>query len=116
MNKLLYAIGLITIANVGTWFQFQGHYWSDKLFFKSPIFICGVGAILSMLFWHATRLSYEHFGQFWNIRLMGFGVGTIVFGIMTWLLMNEVPTLKTVICIMLAAAIVMIQLTNVIDR
>ena len=45
---------------------------------------------------------------------MGFGVGTIVFGIMTWSLMNEAPTLKTVICLMLAAAIVMIQITNII--
>ena len=35
MNKLLCAIALIAIANVGTWFQFQGHYWSDKPFFKS---------------------------------------------------------------------------------
>ena len=85
----------------------------NKLIMSLLLIVIGM---LSMLFWHATRLSYEHFGQFWNIRLMGFGVGTIVFGIMTWLLMNEVPTLKTVICIMLAAAIVMIQLTNVIDR
>ena len=114
MNKLIIAIALITLANVGSWFQFQGHYWSDKLIFKSPWFICGVGASLAMLFWHATKLSYEHFGQYWNIRLMGFGVGTIVFGIMTWLLQNEIPTLKTFICLLLAAAIVLIQVTNVV--
>ena len=115
MNKLLCALALIAIANVGTWFQFQGHYWSDKLIFKSPIFICGVGAILSMFFWYATKLSYEHFGQYWNIRLMGFGMGTVVFGFMTWLLSNEIPTIKTFICILLAIAIILIQITNVAD-
>ena len=45
---------------------------------------------------------------------MGFGLGTIVFGIITWILMNEPPTLKTIICIMLALCIVLIQVTNVI--
>ena len=45
---------------------------------------------------------------------MGFGAGTIVFGIITWALMNEAPTLKTIICIMLALCIVLIQVTNVI--
>ena len=114
MNKLVMSLLLIIIANIGTWFQFQGHYWLDKPFLKSPLFVMLAGGILSPLFWHATRLSYEHFGQFWNIRLMGFGVGTIVFGIITWGLMNEAPTLKTIICLMLAMCIVLIQVTNVI--
>ena len=105
---------LIIIANIGTWFQFQGHYWLDKPFLKSLTFVMLSGAILSPLFWYATKFSYEHFGQFWNIRLMGFGAGTIVFGIITWALMNEAPTLKTIICIMLALCIVLIQVTNVI--
>jgi hypothetical protein len=96
MNKLILSLLLIVLANIGTWFQFQGHFWSDKPIWKSPYFIMSVGGILSMAFWHATRLSYEHFGQFWNIRLMGFGVGTVI-------------------CLMLAAAIVMIQITNVIE-
>ena len=115
MSKLLMAVLLLTIGNIGTWFQFQGQFWSDKLIFKSYYFISLVGIPIAILFWHATKLSYEHFGYTWNIRMMGFGVGTIVFGIMTWLFVNEVPTLKTVICLMLAAAIVMIQITNVIE-
>lgn len=115
MNKLLTSMSLIIIANILTWFQFQGHFWSNKLIWKSPYFIMIVGAIISPVFWHATKLSYEHFGQFWNIRLMGFGMGTIVFGIMTWLLQNEIPTLKTFICLLLAAAIVLIQITNVVE-
>ena len=115
MNKLLLSLLLVIVANIGTWFQFQGQFWSNKMIYKSPYYVMIVGALLSPIFWYATKFSYEHFGQFWNIRLMGFGAGTIVFGLMTWMLMNEVPTLKTVICLMLAAAIVMIQITNVIE-
>ena len=33
--------------------------------------------------------------------MIGFGVGTIVFGIMSWLMLDEIPTLKTFICILL---------------
>ena len=115
MNKLLLSLLLVIVANIGTWFQFQGQFWSNKMIYKSPYYVMIIGALLSPIFWYATKFSYEHFGQFWNIRLMGFGAGTIVFGLMTWILMNEVPTLKTVICLMLAAAIVMIQITNVIE-
>ena len=46
---------------------------------------------------------------------MGFGVGTIVFGIMTWLLTSEIPTIKTFVCLLLATAIILIQITNVAD-
>ena len=106
---------LVIVANIGTWFQFQGQFWSNKMIYKSPYYVMIVGALLSPIFWLATKLSYEHFGQFWNIRLMGFGAGTIVFGIMTLSLMNEAPTLKTIICLMLAAAIVLIQITNVVE-
>ena len=79
------------------------------------IIVYGGISLVAMLFWYATVFSYEHFGQYWNIRLMGFGVGTIVFGIMTWLLSNEIPTIKTFVCLLLATAIILIQITNVAD-
>ena len=115
MNKLILSLLLVIVANIGTWFQFQGQFWSDKIIFNSPYYVMIVGALLSPIFWYATKFSYGHFGQFWNIRLMGFGAGTIVFGIMTWTLQHEAPTLKTIICLLLASAIVLIQITNVVE-
>jgi len=35
---------------------------------------------------------------------------------MSYLLLKEIPTLKTFICILLAIAIILIQVTNVIDE
>jgi hypothetical protein len=46
------------------------------------------------------------------MRLAGFGVGTIVFGAMAWFFIGEIPTLKTIISLLLAAAIILIQITN----
>ena len=47
--------------------------------------------------------------------MIGFGVGTIVFGIMSWVMLEEIPTLKTFICILLAIAIILIQVTNLVE-
>ena len=73
-----------------------------------------IGIPIGTLFFIASKLSYEHFGFTWNIRLIGFGVGTIMFGIMSYIFLNEVPTIKTIICILLAIAIILIQVTNVV--
>ena len=43
------------------------------------------------------------------------GIGTFVFGILTWSVLHQAPTLKTIICLLLAAAIVLIQITNVAE-
>ena len=107
MNKLILSLLLIVLANIGTWFQFQGHFWSDKTIWKSPYFIMSVGGLLSMVFWHATRLSYEHFGYFWNIRLIGFGMGTMIFGLLTWFILNEPPNTRVIISLVLSAIIIL---------
>ena len=65
-----------------------------------------------MLFWYATKFSYEYFGQFWNIRLIGFGIGTITFGILTWLLLGETPDNRTIVSLFLSALIIAIQLSH----
>ena len=66
-------------------------------------------------FFIATKLCYEYFWFTWNMRMIGFGVGTIVFGIMSWVMLEEIPTLKTFICILLAIAIILIQVTNLVE-
>jgi hypothetical protein len=47
--------------------------------------------------------------------LIGFGIGTLIFGIMTWTLIGEIPTLKTIVSLLLAVAIILIQITNVVE-
>ena len=95
-------------------FQLQGHYvWPEIKFFKTMWWVYGTSVIIAPLFFYSTIWSFEHFGAFWNMRLAGFGVGTIVFGIMAWFYIGEIPTLKTIISILLAMAIILIQVTNI---
>jgi hypothetical protein len=46
------------------------------------------------------------------MRLAGFGIGTIVFGLMAWAMVGEIPTLKTIVCLLLGLAIILIQISN----
>ena len=47
------------------------------------------------------------------MRLAGFGIGTVIFGLFTWFFIGEIPTLKTMISVLLATAIILIQVTNI---
>ena len=111
---LLYqAITANFVGAILAFFQLQGHYvWPEVKFLKSQVFVIGLSVVIAPLFWYSTKWSYEHFGALWNMRLAGFGIGTLTFGLLTWLLIGEVPTLKTIICILLAASIILIQITN----
>ena len=113
MTKLYWSISAQVAAAILAFFQLQGHYvWPNLKFLKSIWWVYGTSLIIAPLFWYATKWSYEHFGAFWNMRLAGFGVGTLIFGLLTWSLIGEIPTLKTIICLLLAVAIILIQITN----
>ena len=102
-----------SLAGVLAFFQLQGWVVWDKPWLKSMWWLYFTSLFIAPLFFWSTKWSYEHFGAFWNMRLAGFGVGTIVFGIMAWFFIGEIPTLKTIISLLLAAAIILIQVTNI---
>ena len=113
MNKLWMAIIANIIAAGLAFFQLQGHYvWPKMRFLSSMWWVYGTSLILAPLFFYSTKWSYEHFGAFWNMRLAGFGISAIIFGMLTWGLIGEIPTLKTIISLLLAMAIILIQITN----
>ncbi len=116
MSKLVLAILFQAIASIFAFFQLQGHYvWTNINFLKSMWWVYATSLIIAPLFFYSTMWSYEHFGAFWNMRLAGFGIGTLTFGFLSWFLIGEIPTIKTFVCILLALAIILIQVTNVMD-
>jgi len=114
VSKLWWAVGAQALGSIIAFYQLQGHYAFPqyKKFFSSMWFLYLTSIPIAPLFFYATKWSYEHFGAFWNFRLAGFGIGTIVFGLMAWSIFGEVPTLKTIISLMLAMAIILIQVSN----
>ena len=102
------------IASIFAFFQLQGHYvWPNKPFLKTMWWVYITSLLIAPLFFYSTKWSFEHFGAFWNMRLAGFGIGTLVFGTLAWILIGEIPTMKTFVCLLLAAAIILIQVTNI---
>ena len=113
MSKLMWAISAQIVGSIIAFFQLQGWVVWNKPWLQSMWWMYLTSLFIAPLFFWSTKWSYEHFGAFWNMRLAGFGVGTIVFGIMAWFFIGEIPTLKTIISILLAAAIILIQVTNI---
>ena len=58
-----------------------------------------------------TTFVVEYFnGSLWPGRFIGFGTGMIVFSILTYLIMGEGITVKTLISLILATTLVAIQI------
>jgi hypothetical protein len=110
MNKLSLALILSLVGHIMAWFHMQAQFkWE---FAKSFWWIILGGIPISFAFYYSTRWFYEHFERYWYVRPIGFGMATIVFSFLTWLLLSEVPDTKTWVCVMLSAIIIFIQLSN----
>jgi multidrug transporter EmrE-like cation transporter len=108
--KLLYGILFGLAAQILTFLQLQGQMKYD--WFKNhPVLMAFVGVPISYLFMMSVKnmvLAYN--GQMWPSRLIGFGIGVVVFTIMSYWLFKEPLTLKTLTCLGLGVCIILIQI------
>ena len=98
------------VGQVSSFMQLQG---SIKFgwFQKYPIIII-LSAMPGMWFYlkSVNHLVNAFGGQLWPSRLIGFGIGIMVFVTMSIIMFKEPITLKTLICLFLAAAILGVQI------
>lgn len=107
--KIVYAILLSLLAQVISFVQLQGQMvW--KFPKENPYIMMFLGLPISLIFIRTTKIFNEQFDANWPGRLIGFGLGVIVFTIMSWLIFNEHPTPKTITCLVLAFTIVVLQI------
>ena len=98
------------VAQVGSFMQLQGamkYGWYQK-------YLWLVLLISVPLSWLYIK-SVEHFiaafnGQLWPSRLIGFGLGIIVFSIMSHFLFKEPFSPKTIVCLGLGLTIIALQI------
>jgi len=77
----------------------------------NPLIIALLGVPVSLLFIYFAKYSALAFGgQVWPGRIISFCVGTIVFAIMSTLIMGEQISAKTAVCLALALAILLMQI------
>lgn len=112
VNVKLLLVGILfgLIAQVLTFLQLQGQMkWES---FKNNYWIIvSIGIPISMSFMYSVKCMVLAFnGQMWPSRLIGFSIGAIVFTYLSWVLFSEPINIKTFICLLLAIAILIIQL------
>jgi hypothetical protein len=108
--NIIYGILFGLLGQIGSYLQLQGAMklgWFPKYFW--PVLLMSVP-----LSWFYIK-SVEYFvaafdGQLWPSRLIGFGLGIIVFSIMSHYLFKEPFTPKTIVCIGLGLTIIAIQI------
>ena len=110
MNKLLMAMTICFLGHIIAWFHMQGQF---KYEWARSIWWVVLGGIpISLCFYYGTRWYYEYFNNYWYVRPIGFGMATLIFGIMTWLILDELPDTRTIICLILSVIIIIIQLSH----
>ena len=113
-NKLFIVLLFSFLGNVLAWLHMNAQFKWDWA--KETWWIILGGVPISFLFYYSTRMSYEHFGQYWAIRPLGFGMATITFGLLTGIFLHEAPSLKIWISLLLALAIVILNTSNALDK
>jgi hypothetical protein len=112
MNTKLLLLGFtyFIIGQLVIWFQSHLQFisnWSKD----NPFLIAVPGVAVSYVSILATRNLAEAFGGLvYPSRLIGFGIGIVIFSSLTWLLLGENINMKSAVSIILAFCIMLIQL------
>ena len=108
INKyIVTSILLFIIGNVLVWYQLNSQLvWDWAKGNKSMWIMSLLGIPISLLFWLCTKWGYLGFGNLWAVRWLAFGSSMLVFQIMTYFLLGEAITIKTLISIVLVELIV----------
>ena len=82
MSIVLKLIALLVIANVIAWYQIQGQFMKGSIaqLLSKDWIVVVLGIPIGWMLWKSATLSYQYFGAVWNIRMIGFGLGTMIFG------------------------------------
>ena len=110
MSNLVLGILYFAAGQIMIWYQTNGQFkW--KWVAEHPITMSLIfGSIISYTFIMGTKHIVEHFGVLWPGRLIGFGIGALSFGILTYIYMGEGITAKTAVSLVLALTLVLIQI------
>ena len=99
MNNLIKGFIFGTLGQILSFLQMQGNVkygWFEKY----PIIILLSAVPTTWLYIKSVESFVYHFdGQLWPSRLIGFGIGIVVFVSMSMVLFKEPITIKTFICL-----------------
>jgi len=109
--NLIYGILLFLIGQSLIWFQTNGQFvW--PWFKRNPILVSIIGgSFISYIFIRATYMVAVYYdGQLWPGRFIGFTMGILSFALLTYIMMGEGLSTKTIISLILAVMIICVQI------
>jgi hypothetical protein len=111
MNLLIKGILLGVLGQVLSFLQLQAQFKYSWIKENGILFSCLVSVPISLCFYYSVQsfVNYGH-GQIWMGRILGQGIGVLVFTAMTLIMFKEPLTVKTSICVVLGICIILIQI------
>ena len=110
MSKFIIALLFSIVGNIIAWVQMNGQF---KYEWMRQWWVIGLSGLpVSYMFFYSTRWYYEYFNNYWYVRPIGFSIATITFGVLAWLVLDELPDTKTIISLLLSIIIVILQLSK----
>lgn len=106
---IVLAVLFFAFGQCMAWMQMNAPIlWSSFNRYKWLLMLLGVP--VTWVFMTATRYAVTGFeGNLWPGRILSFVTGIITFTILTWMFKGEALSMKTAVCIVLAFAILIIQ-------
>lgn len=111
MNNLFIGLFFLLIAQTITWYGTNGQFLWD--WFKQQTLLASVlfGTTSCYFFILATKYCSLYFdNNVWPVRILSFCIGISSFAVLSYFIMNEHLTTKTIICLILSFIIMMIQI------
>ncbi len=110
VNKnLLICFLCIAVAQTIVWFSVNAQFLNE--WFKKNIILMSIlGMPVTFLVIKANEYGFTHFNKLWPLRFVGFSIGIIIFAILTYFYMKEGINFKTIISLILAMCILIIQI------
>jgi len=111
IGDLVIGAGMFLIAHILTFYQLNGQFLkSTDWFRKNEIIVAAFGMILSFFYIWGTKYTVAGVGGLlWPARFIGFGVGMIIYAMGVSHYFNEGISLKTLVSLGLALALICIQ-------
>jgi len=109
IRYVVLAVLFFSIAQSIAWMQMNSPIlWSSFNKYKWILILLGIP--VTWMFMTATRYAVTGFdGDLWPGRILSFVSGIITFTALTWFFKGEAVNMKTAVCLVLAFAILIIQ-------
>ena len=110
-SNLLIGVTFFIVLHVMVWFSTNLQFVNSEISDKSLLISLFLAIPISLCAYYGSRFTYTGLdSSVWAVRFIGFGTSYLIFPILTWVILKEsMFTPKTLVCILLSAVIVCIQ-------